>query len=212
MSRIVDEHFLKQLFIFSSAHPLILNLIQDRYMMIINKLKIKGLFSIKFLTDIEKNELKHAMTDLLKIAFFIGFVPSIGALLIDLSSGIKNLNGFNEMMEALIPTNSIYMTILVIYSICHMLCLYVLGFCVHFNKKIFPRFLSFCEFFSPVAEVLLQVLAVISGLLFALTSLMLLSTNPSHSIIFGVMTFFLFFLSVIALTINRVITIKYKNL
>lgn len=180
--------------------------------MIINKLKVKGLFPIKFLTDVEKNELKHAIIDLFKIAFFIGFVPSVGALLIDLFNGVQNLKGFHEIMETLIPTNNIYMTLLVLYSICHMLFMYVLGFCVHFNKKIFPRFLSFCEFFSPIADVLFQALAIISGLLVTLALLVLLSTTPSHSIIFGVLAFILFFLSVAALTINRVITLNYKNL
>jgi hypothetical protein len=180
--------------------------------MIINKLKVKGLFSIKFLTDIEKNELKCVMIDLLKIAFFIGFVPSVGALLIDLFNKVQNLNGFSEIMETLIPTNNVYMTILVLYSMCHMLFMYVLGFCVHFNKKIFPRFLSVCEFLSPIAEVLFQLLAIIAGLLVTLALLVLLSTDPSHSIIFGFLAFFLFFLSAVALTINRVITINYKNL
>ncbi len=142
----------------------------------------------------------------------IGFVPSVGVLLIDLFNGTQDLNGFNEIMDTLIPTNNIYVTILVLYSMCHMLFIYVLGFCVHFNKKIFPRFLSFCEFFSPIAEVLFQVLAIIAGLLVTLALLVLLSTTPSYSIIFGILAFFLFFLSVIALTINRAITLNYKNL
>lgn len=180
--------------------------------MIINKLKFKVLFSINFLNDMEKNVLKHTMIDLFKIAFFIGFVPSLGALLLDLFNGVQNLNGLTQIMETLIPTNNIYMTILVLYSMCHMLFMYVLGFCVRFNKKNFPRFLSFCEFFSPIADVLFQALAIIAGLLVTLTLLGMLSTTPSHSIIFGVLAFILFFLSVIALTINRVITLNYKNL
>jgi len=178
--------------------------------MIINKLKSKGLFSINFLNDIEKIELKRATKELLKIAFFVGVIPSLVALLIDMSIGIQNLNGLNEITKTLIPTDIIYMNILVLYTTGHMLFLYVLGICDHLDVGISPIFLKTCEFFSPIAEVLLQVLAVISGLFFTLV-LLLASENFSHSFIYLCIASFLFFLSVSALTMNRVITINHKK-
>lgn len=175
----------------------------------------------KILSEIEKKEAMASAIDLLKIAFFIGFIPSVIALLCDLGllkvifsnlNASKDLQGFNEIMKTLIPSNQIYMNILSFYTLCHMVLLFILGFCVHLEKKIFPRILGVCEFFSPVAEVLLQLLAVISGVFFALALLIILSTEPYSSIIFFIMSSFIFFLSTVALTINRVITHNYKNL
>ena len=170
----------------------------------------------KFLNEIEKKEAKVAMLDLLKIAFFIGFIPSIVALLGDLgllsSTTSKDLKGFTEIMKTLIPSNEIYIYVLGSYTTFHMVFLFVLAICIHLEKKIFPQILSFCELFSPVAEVLLQVIAVIAGLFFTLALLVMLSDQPSSSIIFLILSLFLLFLSTTALTINRVITHNYKSL
>lgn len=175
----------------------------------------------KILSEIEKKEFKLANIDLLKIAFFIGFIPSVIALLFDLGilkiffthlSESKDLQGFNEVMKTLIPSNDIYMNILSFYTICHMVLLFILGCCIHLEKKIFPLVLDICEFFSPVAEVLLQLLAVISGVFFTLALLFLISTEPCSSIIFFLISLFIFFLSALALTINRVITHNYKKI
>jgi hypothetical protein len=176
---------------------------------------------IKILNDIEKKVATSATSELFKIAFFIGFIPCVIALLcdfgllkvifIDLNTS-KDFKGFDSVMKTLIPNNSIYMNILSFYTISQMVLLYILGFCVHLKKKIFPRILWFCEFFSPVAEILLQLLAVISGVFLAVALLMIFSTEPYSSIIFFVISLFVFFLSVAALTINRVITHNYQNL
>jgi cellulose synthase/poly-beta-1,6-N-acetylglucosamine synthase-like glycosyltransferase len=93
-----------------------------------------------------------------------------------------------------------------------MVLLFILGCCIHLEKKIFPQVLDICEFFSPVAEVLLQLLAVISGVFFTLALLFLISTEPCSSIIFFLISLFIFFLSALALTINRVITHNYKKI
>ena len=175
----------------------------------------------KILNEIEKEVAKTATVELLKIAFFVGFIPCVIALLCDFGllkvifselNPSKNLKGFDEVMKTLIPNNYIYMNILSFYTIFHMLLLFILGFCVHSKKKIFPRILWLCEFFSPVAEVLLQLLSVISGVFFSLALLIMLSTEPYSSIIFFIISTFIFFLSIVALTINRVITHNYRNL
>lgn len=176
---------------------------------------------IKLLNDIEKKEVKIAIFELLKIGFFIGFIPSLIAILADFGfltlafnslTESKNLKSFNEVIATLIPKNEIYMNLLGFYTISHMLLTYILGICVHFKKQISPRVLSFCEFFRPIADVLYQLLAIISGIFSALAFLMLFSTEPFSSVSFLAISLFLLFLSTVGLAITRVITSDYKKL
>ncbi|WP_171500309.1 hypothetical protein, partial [Acinetobacter guillouiae] len=124
----------------------------------------------------------------------------------------KDLKSFDGLIKTLVPNNAIYMNILTFYTICHMALLFILGLCVYLKKKIFPRVLGVCEFFSPVAEVLFQLLSAIAGVFLASALLMMLSTKFYASFIYVVIASFIFLLSIAALTINRVITHNYKNL
>ena len=170
-----------------------------------------------FLNEIEKKEAKVAILELLKIAIFIGFIPSFIAILVDLGlfnsvTESKELKSFDALMGTLIPNNSIYMNLMAFYTIFHMVLTYILGICVHLKRKISPKFLALCEFFSPIAEVLYQLLAVISGVFFTIGLLFLFSTEPSTSFVFFIIFLFLMVLSISALTINRTITHHYRNL
>ena len=176
---------------------------------------------IKLLNDIEKKEVKIAFLEVLKIGFFIGFIPSLIAILADFgfltlafNSLIesKNLKSFNEIIATLIPKNEIYMSVLGGYTISHLLLTCILGICIHFKTQISPKFLSFCEYLRPIAEVLYQLLAIISGIFFALAFLILFSTEPFSSVGFLAISLFLLFFSTVGLVISRVIISNYKNL
>lgn len=171
----------------------------------------------KFLNEIEKKEARVAVLELLKIAIFIGFIPSLIAILVDLGlfnsiSESKELKNFDALMGTLIPNNSIYMNLIGFYTIFHLILTYILGICVHFKRKISPKFLALCEFFNPIAEVLYQLLAVISGVFFTIGLLFLFSTDSAASLVFFIILLFLMVLSISALTINRTITHHYRNL
>lgn len=124
------------------------------------------------LNNIEKFALKKATLDLIKVSFFIGFIPSFIALMIDLKrlgfelkklTPSTSLSEVYKMMNSLIPDNSLYINILGAYVFIHSAVLLIVFIKSHYEHPINQKTLSFCKFFSPIAEVLFHLLAIVAG-------------------------------------------------
>lgn len=170
------------------------------------------------LDDIEKFALKKATIDLIKISFFIGFIPSVMALIVDLKRlGFElkkltpntSLSEVYKMMSALIPDNSLYIKILGAYVFIHSVVLFIVFIKSHYEHPINQKALNFCKFFSPIAEVLFQLLAIVAGFFITLFILSTFIVGFMASIKYLTLAVLILLVSIPIVMFNIVIMKKY---
>ncbi|MFL4396786.1 hypothetical protein RJ729_18355 [Acinetobacter pittii] len=172
------------------------------------------------LNSIERLALKKATGDLLKISFFIGFIPSFIALMVDFIHLDFELNKLtqntslpevSEMMNALIPNNQLYIDILGTYVCFYIILLFIVFIKTHYGYPINQKILNFCKFFSPIAEVLFQLIAILSGFFITLFILSIFIDGFMTSLKYLLPAFLMLAIAIPIIMINIIVTQNYMK-
>lgn len=157
----------------------------------------------------ENNQIGSASLDIFKVAFFIGFLPTFIAVLIDFSNSDTKFSSFSSVTNTLLPDSQIYINIIILYYLFYFIIIMYLGVCSHLNKKISSNILIICKFFNPVAETLIQLFGIVAGVLL-LVAFFNICSNPKMFIGSLFSSIFMFILAIFALKTSRSILQHYE--
>lgn len=172
-----------------------------------------------FLNLIKISGAKDSIYELIKVGFFIGFLPVLVAILFDLGyfkiffkelSINNNFKITDALISTLIPNNYIFLSFLSAYVILDIIFMFLLYILNDINSDKSKIFFKTSLFLKPMADVLYQLIAIIVGVFFALGLLSMFFLSPLGVLIFALKPLFSVFFLVVVYSLRNIIIYKYK--